>query len=75
MVSLSPVEGFGVFPSHLLHVYKFVMVLHLRKSCREMTTFTAGVKMEMLSGTPTLSRPDTGAVKLNRGQSGDKDAL
>lgn len=31
--------------------------------------------MEMLSGTPTLSRPDTGAVKLNRGQSGDKDAL
>lgn len=48
---------------------------HLRKFCREVTTFTTGVKMEMLSGTLTLSRPETEAVKRNRGQSGDKDAL
>lgn len=43
---------------------------HLRKFCREVTTFTAGVKMKMLSGTPTISRPEAEAVKWNQDQSG-----
>lgn len=76
MAPLSSVLLWGfVFPSSACVQVRDGLSPHLRKFCREVTSFTASVKMEMLSGTQTLSRPETETVKLNPGQSRDKDAL
>lgn len=49
--------------------------LHLSKFYSEVTAPAACGKIELLSGTPALSRLETQAVNRNQVQSEDKDAL